>query len=114
MKPCPLFGQPKPEDALGCPSCEQIDPEVYRRIDRGVPSLTLLVLGVVAFWTYRFWRIGLAAWSGNLRLAAWLALLLAVAGLMFGSVWSFGIRSRKQAAVIFLIAVAVIALLQFV
>jgi hypothetical protein len=71
----------------------------------GTPSLTFLVLGMVAFWGYRFWAIGWGAFGGNLRFAAMVAGGLGMAGMIFGPMWTFGIRSRKKAVVLFLVSV---------
>lgn len=80
----------------------------------GTPSLTILILGLILFSAYRFWRIGWIAWSGNLRLAAWLAMGLGLAALIFGAMWSFGIRSRKQGVLVFVVGLVALALLQLV
>lgn len=80
----------------------------------GTPSLTILILVFILVSGYRFWRIGVIAWSGNLRLAAWLAMGLGLAALIFGAMWTFGIRSRIQGAVVFVVGLVALALLQLV
>lgn len=77
----------------------------------GTPSLTILILALVGFWIYRFWILGWAAVGGNLRIAAFAAAALGVSGVLFGPMWTFGVRSRKKAAV--LLIVAIVAFLLF-
>ncbi|MEP6743366.1 MAG: hypothetical protein ABJB61_12775 [bacterium] len=113
MKICASCGQRKPYNALSCPTCHRLDEEIARVAVSGTPLRTLLIIGVAAFWLYRFWRLGWIALPGNLRWAAFLALGLGLAGL-FGPMWSFGVRTRKQAAYIFVIALLLFIALQFV
>lgn len=77
----------------------------------GAPAIPLLILVVIAVWVYRFWRIGWLAWPGNLRLVAWLGLGAGMVTL-FSPLWSFGFRSRKQGAVVALIAIVLLVVLQ--
>jgi hypothetical protein len=114
MKKCPSCGERKPDSVATCPSCQAIDHDAIAKTTGGTPSLTLLIAALVLFWAFRFCRIGLAAWSGNLRLAAILAFALGLAAMVFGAMWTFGIRSRKQGALVAIIALAVYVLLQFV
>lgn len=77
----------------------------------GTPSLTILILALLAFWVYRFWVVGWTAIGGNLRIAALVAIGLGVSGIIFGPMWTFGVRSRKKATV--LLIVAIVAFLLF-
>lgn len=105
MKTCVACGAAKPTDAAKCPACEQIDEEVLRRMMMGTPSLTLLVLAVAGFWVYRFWHLGWVAWGGNLRTVSLVAVVLGFTTLI-QPIWSFGIRSRKLAAIVFVLGVS--------
>ena len=105
MKTCAACGQSKPNADIRCPHCEEMDHEVAQAMVAGTPGLTLLILGLLGFWAWRFWQLGMAAWGGNLRIAALAAAGLGVAGLMFGSMWTFGIRTRKTAAILLVVAV---------
>src|SRR5258705_8007046 len=67
MNKCVSCGQPKPEDAVRCPSCQHMDKDVMRAVAVGTPNLTLLVLALLVLWIYRFWILGWAALLGNLR-----------------------------------------------
>lgn len=107
MKICAACGQKKPETDIRCPHCAEMDHQVAQAMAVGTPSLTLLILGMLTFWGWRFWQLGMPAWSGNIRFAAFAAMGLSVAGLLFGPMWTFGIRSRKSAGVLLLIAVIV-------
>lgn len=114
MKTCEHCGQRKPANELTCPSCGRADSEILRLRVGGTPMLTLAILALLLFWIYRFWRIGWIAWSGNLRAAALLALGVGAAAVMFGSMWTFGVRSRKQGLLVLVIAGAAFLLLQLV
>lgn len=111
MDKCIGCGQAKDYFAPQCPSCQFPDPEVGNMPPAALP---LLFLGIAIFWLYRFWRLGWSAWSGNLRLLAWLALGVSAATLVFGEMSSFGVRSRKRGALLMVISLAVLAGLQFV
>jgi hypothetical protein len=104
MNKCMSCGQPKPEDAILCPACQHADEQVMRAAVVGTPSLTLLVLALLALWIYRFWILGWTALPGNLRVVALAAGGLGVAGIVFGPMWTFGVRSRKKAGALFVIA----------
>jgi hypothetical protein len=71
----------------------------------GTPSLTLLVVFIIAFWAYRFWHLGWAAWGGNLRTVSMAAVVLGLTSLV-QPLWGFGIRSRKVAGMVFLLGIA--------
>ena len=75
----------------------------------GTPGLTLAILVLVGLSIYRFWVVGWAAWAGNLRFAALVAICLGLTVLCSGPLWIFGIRNRKVALIV--IAVAGIAFL---
>ena len=87
--------------------------EALQFITAGIPLLTLLILAVAIIWVYQFWRIGWIAWSGNLRFAAWVGLGLGVATMVFGPCGAFGMRSRKQGAILSVVAVALWVLFWF-
>ncbi len=106
MKICESCGQAKPDDAIRCPSCNEMDHQVAQAMVTGTPGLTLLVLGLVVFWGYRFYMLGWLALPGNLRIAALVAAGLGVAGILFAPMWTFGVRSRKQAVILLLVSVA--------
>lgn len=114
MKTCPSCGQRKPNYALRCPACDSHDPEIVQLTVGGTPGLTLLIIAMLLFWLYRFWRIGLAAWSGNLRLAAFAAMGIGAAALVSGAMWTFGIRSRKQGMVLLAVGLVAYLILQLV
>ena len=105
MKKCEACGQQKPEDAIRCPSCNELDHHVAQAMVSGTPSLTILVLVMIVFWGYRFWALGWDAFAGNLRFAALTGAGLGIAGILFGPMWTFGIRSRKKAAILLLVSV---------
>jgi len=84
-----------------------------RAMVAGTPSLTLLVLALLGLWIYRFWMLGWAALPGNLRVVALAAGGLGMAGIIFGPMWTFGVRSRKKAAVLFVIATVAFLFLNF-
>jgi len=88
-----------------------MDQQVLRAVAMGTPSLTLLILGMLGFWIYRFWILGWTAFPGNLRILALIAGGLGTAGVIFGPLWTFGVRSRKKAAM--LLVIATIAFLVF-
>ncbi len=113
MNKCVSCGQPKPEDAVRCPSCQHMDKDVMRAVAVGTPNLTLLVLALLVLWIYRFWILGWAALLGNLRVAALAAVVLGMAGIIFGPMWTFGVRSRKKAAVLLVIATVAFLFLNF-
>jgi hypothetical protein len=102
---CISCGQRKPEDAVRCPSCKHVDEEVMKAIVAGTPGLTLLLLGLLVLWIYRFWILGWAALPGNFRIAALIAVGLGVAGIIFGPMWTLGVRSRKKAVIFFVIGI---------
>ena len=104
MKKCEVCGASKPADALICPACLHKDEDVFLRMVAGTPSLTLLIIGMVCLWIYRFWYVGWAAWAGNLRFAAICAVTLGFVSL-FGPLWTFGIRNRKTALIVLIITV---------
>jgi hypothetical protein len=79
----------------------------------GTPSLTLLVLALLGLWIYRFWMLGWAALPGNLRVVALATGGLGMAGIIFGPMWTFGVRSRKKAAVLLVIATVAFLFLNF-
>lgn len=107
MNSCESCGEAKPSAAVRCPSCGEMDRDVMQAMVAGTPGLSLLVLAVLGMWIFRFWILGWAALPGNLRFAALAAAGLGFAGLLFGPLWSFGVRSRAKAAALLLIAIAV-------
>jgi hypothetical protein len=114
MKNCAACGLPKPDDAIRCPSCQHADEHVMRAMASGTPGLTLLVLGLLVLWIYRFWTLGWTALPGNLRVLALAAAGLGAAGILFGPMWTFGVRSRKKAAVLFVVAAIAFLFFNFV
>ena len=84
-----------------------------RAMVAGTPSLTLLVFALLILWIYRFWILGWAALPGNLRVVVLVAGGLGIAGIIFGPLWTFGVRSRKKAAVLFVIATVAFIFLNF-
>lgn len=111
MNKCMSCGQSKPVDAIRCPSCQHMDEQVLRANLTGTPSLTLLVLALLVLWIYRFWILGWAALPGNLRVAALAVGGLGMAGIIFGPICTFGIRSRKIAVVLFVVAIVAFLIL---
>jgi predicted nucleic acid-binding Zn ribbon protein len=101
MNYCLTCGKSKPNDAVLCPSCKNEDKEVVQSI--GMPSLTITVIVLLGLWLYRFWFLGWSAIPGNLRVAALTAMCLGSTGILFGPLWTFGIRSRKKAFRLFLV-----------
>ena len=87
--------------------------ELCRYIAGGAPSLTLLLIGLSAFSIYRFWILGWAAIGGNLRLAAFVAICLGLTGVVTGPLTTFGVCSRRQAAVLLGVAVIAFIILNF-
>lgn len=108
---CASCGAAKPAEAPRCPACQQMDEDVVRKMVAGTPGLTLLILGLVGFSIYRFWIVGWPAWSGNLRLVALCAGALGFTALIFGPLWTFGIRTRRTALIIFIVGTAVFLIL---
>lgn len=111
MKRCASCGKSKPNTASKCPACGSVDEQVIAAMVAGTPGLTTLVLAVLALWIYRFWMLGWSALPGNLRCASLAAAGLGFAGLLFAPMWTFGVRSRKTAAV--LLAFGVVAQIAF-
>lgn len=105
MKNCLACGNSKPDDAPLCPSCRQLDKHAIRNI--GTPSRTIFMVALLGLWLYRFWLLGWAALPGNLRVAAFVCVCLGLAGMLFGPMWTFGIRSRKKGFVLFLVGLFV-------
>ena len=113
MTRCSSCGEKKAEDDLWCLSCGDADDRVIWGMAARTPSLTILVLALSGFSIYRFWLLGWDALPGNLRLIAFIGGGLGVAGIIFGPLWTFGVRSRK-AALILLIVSTVALIFQFV
>ena len=107
MNVCAACGQKKPNAAIRCPHCQEMDHDVAKAMIAGTPSLTLLIIAMLAFWGWRFWQLGTPAWSGNIRFAALVAAGLGVTTLVSGPLWTFGIRSRKIAAILLAVAAIV-------
>jgi hypothetical protein len=105
MNTCAHCGQRKPAHELACPSCAGIDERVVVLMVHGTPLLTIAVLGLLGLSIYRFWLIGWDAWHGNLRFVALAAIAVGAAALLTGSMWPMGIRRRKHAVIVLVIAV---------
>jgi hypothetical protein len=115
MKVCANCEQRKPQNAVKCPACNHTDEQIFKAMLGGTPMLSILIVLFGAFAIFRSCRIGfLVALPGNLRLAALIAVALGFSGVLFGALWSFGIRSRISAALVLIVGLLAFGVLQFV
>jgi hypothetical protein len=112
MNYCLTCGKAKPNGAVLCPSCKNEDKEIVKSI--GTPSLTITVIILLGLWLYRFWLLGWTSIPGNLRVAAFVAICLGLTSMLFGPMWTFGIRSRKTAFILFLVGLFAFILFNFI
>jgi len=91
-----------------------VNQKILVRLVKVTPGLTLLIIGLLIMWVFRFWILGWSAFPGNIRFTAFLGISIGLTGLVFSPLLTFGIRNRKRALLLLAISIPIFIIFNFI